>query len=175
MRAKSALFRRYLTLLGLAIAVACAPGELLAEEGFRVGPSGLPLPRFVSLRSDEVNVRTGPGPRYPVEWVFVRRHMPVEIIEEFDTWRQIRDWQETVGWVHQSMLSGRRTIIVTGEVQTLRREASTESPADARAEAGVVGRLAECEGDWCRVEIGGFEGWLERSAFWGTREDEEVD
>ena len=80
-----------------------------------------------------------------------------------------------MGWIHQSMLSGRRTIIVTGEVQTLRREASSESPAVARAEAGVVGRLSECEGDWCRVEIGGFEGWLERDAFWGTREDEEVD
>lgn len=168
------LFRRRLTLLGLAVAVMLAPAAVSATE-FRVGPSGLPLPRFVSLRSDEVNVRTGPGPRYPVEWVFVRRYMPVEIIEEFDTWRQIRDWQGTVGWVHQSMLSGRRTVIVSGEVRTLRREASTESPAVARAEAGVVGRLSECEGDWCRVEIGGFEGWLERAAFWGTREDEEID
>lgn len=168
------MFRRSLTLLGLAVVVMLEPTSLPATE-FRVGPSGLTLPRFVSLRSDEVNVRTGPGPRYPVEWVFVRRHMPVEIIEEFDTWRQVRDWQGTVGWIHQSMLSGRRTVIVMGEIQTLRRESSAESPAVARAEAGVVGRLTECEDNWCRVEIGGFEGWLERSAFWGTWEDEEID
>ena len=73
-------------------------------------PTGLPVPRFVSLRSAEVNVRTGPGTRYPVEWVFVKRDIPVEITAEFDTWRRIRDWEGTEGWVHQSMLSGKRAI-----------------------------------------------------------------
>src|SRR3954451_6927804 len=86
-------------------------------------PTGLPVPRFVSLRSSEVNVRTGPGTRYPVEWVFVKRDIPVEITAEFDTWRRIRDWEGTEGWIHQSMLSGKRAMVVLGEVRTLRRAA----------------------------------------------------
>ena len=77
--------------------------------------------RFVSLRADEVNVRAGPGVRYPVKWVFVRKLMPVEVIAEFDTWRKIRDWEGAEGWVHRAMLSGRRSIVVTGKVATLRR------------------------------------------------------
>lgn len=137
-------------------------------------PTGLPLPRFASLRADEVNVRTGPGPRYPVEWVFVRRSMPVEIVAEFDTWRRIRDWQGTEGWAHKSMLSGRRTIMIQGDVRTLRREATEDSPAVARAEPGVVGRIDSCDGAWCRVEISGFEGWLKRDEFWGAYPDERI-
>ena len=137
--------------------------------------SGFPLPRFVSLRAEEVNVRTGPGVRYPVEWVLVRRGMPVEVIAEFDTWRKIRDWQGTEGWVHKSMLSGRRMIIITGEIRTIRRDQSGESPAVARAEPGVVGRLHSCDGEWCEVEADGFEGWLHRLEFWGAYPDEEIE
>ena len=137
-------------------------------------PTGLPLPRFASLRADEVNVRTGPGPRYPVEWVFVRRNMPVEIIAEFDTWRRIRDWQGTEGWAHKSMLSGSRTVMMQGEVRTLRREPTEDSPAVARAEAGVVGGLEACENGWCQVEINGFEGWLKLNEFWGVYPDERI-
>src|SRR5919204_606278 len=74
--------------------------------------SGLPLPRFASLRSDEVNVRTGPGTRYPVDWVFKRKGMPVEIVAEFENWRKIRDWQGASGWVHQSLLTGKRSFII---------------------------------------------------------------
>lgn len=138
-------------------------------------PTGLPLPRYASLRADEVNVRTGPGPRYPVEWVFVRRNMPVEIIAEFDTWRRIRDWQGTEGWAHKSMLSGRRTVMIQGDVRTLRREATEDSPAVARAEPGVVGRLESCDAGWCRVEVGGFEGWLKRDEFWGVYPEESIE
>jgi SH3-like domain-containing protein len=138
-------------------------------------PTGLPLPRFASLRADEVNVRTGPGPRYPVEWVFVRRNMPVEIVAEFDTWRRIRDWQGTEGWAHKSMLSGRRTVMMQGEVRTLRREPTKDSPAVARAEPGVVGNLEACDNSWCRIEVGGFEGWLKLGEFWGVYPDERID
>jgi SH3-like domain-containing protein len=79
------------------------------------------LPRFVSLRASEVNLRTGPGIRYPIEWVFKRRDLPVEVVDEFESWRRIRDWEGTLGWVHQSMLRGRRTALVTGEPRVLRR------------------------------------------------------
>ncbi len=87
------------------------------------GPAGgLPIPRFVSLRTNPINLRAGPGVRYPVDWVYVRRYLPVEVIDEFDTWRQIRDPAGAEGWVHQSMLSGKRTAVVTGSVRTLKRD-----------------------------------------------------
>lgn len=136
--------------------------------------SGLPIPRFATLRSDEVNLRTGPGVRYPVDWVFVRAGMPVEITAEFDTWRRIRDWEGTQGWVHRSMLVGRRSFVITGDVHTLRREPGGSSPAVAQVEPGVIGRLNYCKGDWCRVEAQGIEGWLRRDEFWGVYPDEEV-
>jgi SH3-like domain-containing protein len=133
----------------------------------RPGQTGLPLPRFVSLRSGEVNLRTGPGVRYPIDWVYKRRNLPVEIIDEFDTWRRIRDWQGTVGWVHQSMLQGRRTVLVTGRERLLRREPHDGAPGLAQAETGVIGDLKRCRGVWCEVELEGFSGWLRMDEFYG--------
>lgn len=138
------------------------------------GQSGLPLPRFASLRATEVNVRTGPGVRYPVKWVFVRRDLPVEIITEFSTWRKIRDWQGTEGWVHRSMLSGKRTVIITNAVQVMRREPSRWAPAVARVEPGVVAQILECGVEWCRVEAGGFRGWVKHGQFWGRGKREQI-
>ncbi|MGQ9368158.1 SH3 domain-containing protein [Azospirillum sp. ST 5-10] len=137
--------------------------------------SGLPVPRFVTLRSDEVNVRTGPGVRYPVEWVFVRRGMPVEITAEFDTWRRIRDWEGSEGWVHQSLLSGRRGVVVLGGTRTLRAEPSPAAAAVATAEPGVMGTLERCTGPWCEVELKGYKGWMQRTEMWGVYADEKVE
>jgi SH3-like domain-containing protein len=139
------------------------------------GRTGLPLPRFVTLRADEVNLRTGPGTRYPIDWVYRRSGMPVEIIDEFDTWRRIRDWQGTEGWVHQSMVQGQRGILVTGKRHTLRRRPEAGSPGVALIDAGVVGVLQRCQGDWCEVSLGGFTGWLERAAFYGLYPGEKLD
>ena len=134
------------------------------------------MPRFVSLRAAVVNLRTGPGVRYPVEWVFKRRRLPVEVIAEFETWRKVRDWEGTEGWVHRSMLTGRRSAVVTGAVRGLRREPSEDAGVVARAEPGVVGDLNRCRrGEpWCRVRIDGHEGWLRRDEFWGAYPDETV-
>jgi SH3-like domain-containing protein len=139
--------------------------------------TGLPLPRFVSLRADEVNMRTGPGTRYPVEWVYRRQGLPMEIIAEYDTWRRVRDWQGINGWVHSSMLSAERSVVITGGVHVLRGKDAPESPPVARAEAGVVGRLLECpeESARCRVEIDGVRGWLRRDAFWGVYDGEVIE
>jgi SH3-like domain-containing protein len=136
--------------------------------------TGLPLPRFVSLGADRVNVRFGPGTQYPVNWVFARKGLPVEIIEEFDTWRKVRDYDGDEGWIHASLLSSRRTIMVTGEVRDLRRTPQLDARVVLRAESGVIGNLFDCEEDWCRVEIEGRRGWLQRSEFWGTRPGEIV-
>ncbi|HEX6977811.1 MAG TPA: SH3 domain-containing protein [Alphaproteobacteria bacterium] len=159
------------TILLLSFLAAVGPGAAHAQPRSHTGES-LPLPRYVSLRSDEVNVRTGPGVRYPVEWVFTRRHMPVEVIQEFEHWRKIRDVEGTEGWVHQSMLSGRRYALVTGEVRTLRRRPEADAPVVARVEPGVVGEIVECEGQWCRIDAGGIRGWLPRNEFWGVYPNE---
>ncbi|QJE74314.1 SH3 domain-containing protein [Aerophototrophica crusticola] len=173
---------------GAACALALAASLLLApmpvqatEEPNEADPkpdaivrSGLPVPRFVTLRSGQVNVRTGPGKSYPIEWVFTRPGMPVEITAEFDTWRRIRDVEGTQGWVHQSMVSGRRGLVVTGEVRTLRQAASGTAPAIAQAEPGVMGKLKSCKGDWCEVEIQGYDGWMKKGEFWGAYPAEEV-
>ncbi len=139
--------------------------------------SGLPLPRFVTLRSGEVNLRAGPGVRYPVEWIYKKRYLPVEIVAEYDTWRKIRDWQGTQGWVHQGMLSGKRSVIVVGDLRTLRADPSTSAPPSARLEEGVVAKLLKCPGGttWCKVEADGYEGWLRKAEFWGVYSGESLE
>ena len=160
-----------LLFLGAVLALTAARADAVAAE-----TTGLPLPRFVSLRADEVNLRTGPGVQYPIDWVYRRRHLPVEIIAEYNTWRKIRDWQGTEGWVHQSMMSNERTVVVTGKLRTLRHKSDTTGRPVAQAETGVIARLLECPdaSTWCRVEVDGFEGWFRRVEFWGVYGDEVV-
>ncbi len=133
------------------------------------------LPRFASVRAGEVNVRTGPGVRYPVEWVFVYRNMPVEIVAEFDTWRKVRDWDGTEGWIHRSMLSGSRTMIVVGGTRPIRRNAEASSDVVAQVEERVIGRLLDCMAGWCRVEVSGMRGWMSRNHIWGGYSKEKVE
>lgn len=138
--------------------------------------SGLPLPRFVTFRADEVNMRAGPGVQYPVEWVYKRQGLPAEIIAEYGTWRKVRDWQGTQGWIHQSMLSGKRNFVIIGSDRTIRKSPDSESDPRARAEPGVIGKFLECEGtsSWCKVEISGLSGWLRRVDVWGVYRGEEL-
>ena len=141
--------------------------------------TGLPLPRFAALRSDEVNMRSGPGTRFPIEWTYQRRELPVEIVREFELWRRIRDPEGTEGWVHQSTLMGRRSFIVRGapgsEVM-LRRRAEDQAQPVARLRPGVVGRLRACEPNspWCEAQIGEFRGHIKRADIWGVGPTEEV-
>jgi SH3-like domain-containing protein len=135
----------------------------------------LPVPRFVSLRSDKVNLRTGPGDRYPIEWVLTRKDMPVQIVAEFEHWRRIRDFEGTEGWVHERMLDGKRDIVVTGAVRPLRRQPIANAAVVARAEPGVVARLLECHGPWCRVDAGEATGWMRRDEIWGVLPDEAIE
>jgi SH3-like domain-containing protein len=147
---------------------------LLAAAGAAWAQGALPIPRFVSLRSNQVNVRIGPGMQYPVTWVFVREGLPVEVIGTFDVWRKVRDIDGVEGWVHQNLLSGERHAIVLGEVRTLTRTPNGTVPA-VLAEPGVIGRVLECAGANCRLEVGGYKGWLPREQIWGVYPAEKID
>lgn len=138
--------------------------------------SGLPLPRFVSLRSDKVFVRTGPALRYPIKWIFTKEGLPVEIIQEFDTWRKIRDLDAQEGWVHQSLLSGKRTALVTAEKGALLvRKPVTNARPVVLLEPNVTVALSQCSGGWCVAESEGYKGWIEKKSLWGVYADEELD
>jgi SH3-like domain-containing protein len=138
--------------------------------------TGLPLPRFASLKTDEVNLRRGPGLNYPIEWVYKRRDLPVEIQREFEVWRLVADPEGVKGWVHQATLVGRRTFVVIGAEQTIRSEAKDSASPVARLKPGVIGRLRACEANaaWCQVQVGEYRGWLKREAFWGSYPGEAI-
>ena len=134
--------------------------------------TGLPLPRFVSLGADEVHLRFGPGREYPISWILARKGLPVEIIAEFDTWRKVKLHDDDEGWIHSSLLSSRRTIMIKDQVAELRRTPGDDARVVLRAEPGVIGELLECAEDWCHVQIEGRRGWLRRDAFWGALPEE---
>jgi SH3-like domain-containing protein len=141
-------------------------------------PEGVPsrLPRFASLRSDDVNMRAGPGTRYRIDWVYKRRDLPVEIEREFDVWRWVRDADGIQGWVHQATLMGRRSFIVQKADATLRSDASDTAAAVATLKPGVIGRIRGCAAgsDWCEVQTGSYRGYLRRETFWGLLPGETI-
>ena len=135
----------------------------------------LKVPRFVSLHSDKVNLRTGPGRQYPIEWVLTRKDMPVEVTAQFEHWRHVREWDGTEGWVQEHMVTLKRFVVVAnGGVRALYSRPDAASSIVARAEPGVIARLDECRDAWCRVEAGDVAGWLRRGDLWGVYPDEKV-
>ena len=132
--------------------------------------TGNPLPRYASLRSDEVNLRTGPGTRYPIDWVYKRRDLPVLIEREFEVWRLVRDPDGVKGWVHQATLAPRRSGVVVGGEQALRSEPKVDASAVARLKPGVIIRLRSCEAtsDWCQASVQDYRGWIRRTDVWGV-------
>lgn len=161
-----------------------APAPLPAPAAMPAAPAepakgsntGLPLPRFAALKTDEVNLRTGPGTRYPIDWVYKRRDLPVQIEREFEAWRLVADSEGVKGWVHQATLTGRRSFVLTGAEHVLRADGTDTAGAVARLKPGVVGRLRACEAGaaWCQVQVGEYRGWVKRDAIWGILPGEAV-
>jgi SH3-like domain-containing protein len=141
--------------------------------------SGLPVPRYVSLKSDHVNVRAGPTKDNEVAWVYTRSGLPVEITAEFENWRRVRDSEGSEGWVYHSLLSGRRTAVITmkskDEFAQLYERADATSAVAARLQAGVVVQVKKCAAGWCHVMGNGFDGWIEQQRLWGVYADEKLD
>ena len=149
----------------------------LAQETPDESESGLALPRMVSLRSNLINARSGPGARYPIEWVYMQKGAPVEIVAEFELWRKIKDWQGSESWGHKSMLSGRRSIKMStpGESNVYDKPDFT-SPVIAKAEDEVIGSVKKCPANsqFCLINFGTVEGWVPRSNFYGVYPKEEI-
>jgi len=155
-------------LLGFSVSASAADQQ--AQERGKV--TNLPIPRFVSLKASEANVRRGPGLTHRIDWVFKRKDMPVEIIAEYEHWRRVRDRDGASGWVHYSLLSGVRTVIVDQDLLDLHARPDETSPIKARLESGVIARLEDCDPTWCRLSAGGYRGWSPKSALWGVAPDE---
>jgi SH3-like domain-containing protein len=167
---------------GLLALVLLAGQPAAARDGMPIATgsvSGLPVPRFVSLKADRVNVRTGPNKDQEVRWVYTRAGMPVEITAEFENWRRIRDWEGAEGWVYHSLLSGKRNAVVVptlkDELVALYEHADVESAVVARLQAGVLGALKSCTGRWCEISGKGFDGWIRQDRLWGAYPNEKIE
>lgn len=159
------------------LATSSATAKNATED--KASVTGLPLPRFVSLEAGRVNMRIGPGTDYAVEWLYLKEGLPIEIIQEYDRWRRVRDSQGTQGWIYHSLLSGERTAIAApwlkGKSQAaidLHSDPSAESSVLARLEPGVVAKVHSCHYGWCEVEVSGLTGFLDQAEIWGVYPDE---
>src|SRR5437763_15955915 len=157
---------------GLCVATVCAAGEVIGPK------SGLPMPRFVSLKPDRVNVRGGPTRDHEVTFVYTRAGLPVEITAESDNWRRIRDSEGSEGWVYHSLLSGRRTAVVSPKDKTqlvpLFDKDDAASGIVAQLQAGVLAQVKRCSSGWCRIVGKGFDGWVAQEQLWGVYPNEKV-
>ena len=137
--------------------------------------SGLPVPRFVSLKSSKVNMRVGPGREYPLDWVYIRKGLPLKVIAEFDVWRKVIDHEGETGWVHSQLVSLKRQAIVTDAFIKLRRKPNLGAQAVAIVEKDVVMEIQFCEEKWCKLASAHVKGWAPRNSFWGIMEGEKLD
>jgi SH3-like domain-containing protein len=162
-------------MLALVMLAAAAPMAFAGGDP----TSGLPIPRFVSIKTDRVNVRGGPDKDHDVAWIYTRVGWPVEITAEFENWRRIRDSDGTEGWVYHSLLSGKRTAVVQLKAKTdlapLHAKPDSESPVTAQLQSGVLGSIRSCNGLWCRLAGEGFDGWIEQNRLWGVYPDEKIE
>ncbi len=163
-------YRTWHRLIGGAV---CVVISLMMSAPLLAGSnSGLPLPRFASLKSETINMRTGPGTRYPVRWMYQRKGLPIEIIDEFDSWRKVRDHTGETGWVFKSMLSGRRTAIFLSHIGQLHSAPEKESPVILRIESGVIADIITCQAQWCKLQVDNVKGWSPMGQLWGVYQEE---
>lgn len=165
-------------LAALALPVALTPLAMRdAKASATNTPSGLPLPRYVSLKSEKVYMRVGPGREYKIEWMYLKRGLPMEVIQEYDTWRKVRDSEGNEGWILHSLLSGNRTAIVApwekgGDYVALRKAPSGTGDLVAKVEPGVVASVSACRNGWCELRAQGAKGYVEQNRIWGVYPDE---
>jgi SH3-like domain-containing protein len=160
-------------LLLLPFIILLSPLNAFAQE--KGSGTGFPIPRFVSLNKDQVFARTGPGQRYPIKWVYERDNLPVEVTKEFENWRKIRDHEGEEGWVHHTLLSGKRHgLLITRQAMPILRSDSDDARAVALIEPQVIMTIRSCDGTWCRVSVEGYRGFIQSDSLWGVYDDERI-
>lgn len=152
--------------LGVFLITLCASGLVWAQS----------LPRFVSLKSNEINMRTGPGERFPIDWIYQEKNYPVEIIDEFEFWRQIREYDGTTGWVHRIMLSSARYALILQDCKIYAKP-NTTAQVVGLIQKNALGRIVRCpkQSDFCLVDFQTVKGWLKKEYFWGIYPNEVID
>ena len=168
----------------LAVLLVVLPGLALAQDTGAKKPeckpgfgcvTNLPLPRYVSLKSAKGNARRGPGPTHRIDWVFTTSGMPLRLTAEYEHWRRVEDAEGVGGWVNFALLSGVRSVLVQQDMAEFRQQPDDLAEVAYQAELGVIGRLLECNPDWCRVSVEGTRGWVRKTALWGVDQAEIVD
>ncbi len=158
--------RRILALFSVIMLVL---GPLVASAQDKRGQvTNLPLPRYVSMKAAEGNVRRGPSLSHRIDWVFKRRGMPLQVTAEYGNWRKVQDRDGAGGWVHYALLSGVRTVLIESDLLPVYSNPDPNSQVSARFETGVVARLGTCTIEWCRISAGGYRGWALKSNLWGV-------
>lgn len=151
-----------------------ADGKDKPRDPHKGAVTNLPIPRYVSLKGNEGNARRGPGLTHRIDWVFTRPGMPLRITAEHEHWRRVEDSEGMGGWVHYSLLSGVRSVLVTTDMAEFRASPNDSAEVVYQAELNVVGKLLECNADWCRVNVEGEKGWVHKSGLWGVDPEEIV-
>lgn len=157
---------------GIALAIVVMLAGSLAQAADRGPVTNLPLPRYVSLKATESNVRRGPSLSHRIDWVFQRRNMPLRITAEHGHWRRVEDREGFGGWVHYSLISGNRTVLVERDMLPLHARPEETSRVVAALEIGVIAELGECGPRWCYLRSAGYDGWAKKAALWGVEQDE---
>ena len=147
---------------------AASPAPVAPRDLSKGSVTNLPIPRFVSLKGNEGNARRGPSLTHRIDWVFTTSGMPVKVTAEHENWRRVEDAEGMGGWVHYALLSGVRAALVTADMAEFRTKPDPQATIAFQAERGVTGRLLECQPDWCRMNIQGEKGWIEKTALWGV-------
>ena len=160
---------RLLAILILALGLMALPhtADAATQDDVHATPSGQAVPRFVSLKFDVANGRSGPSRNHPIAWRYVRAGLPMEVVAETPDWRRVRDPDGDEVWMQARMLSATRTVLVVRDVE-LKRRPSGDAASKARVKQGVIAELGDCEGDWCEIEIDRQSGWVAKSELWGT-------
>ncbi len=152
-----------------------APDDKTPRDPNKGPVTNLPLPRYVSLKGREGNVRRGPGMTHRIDWVFTTAGMPLRITAEYDRWRRVEDYQGMGGWMQFNLLSGSRSVLVTQDMAEFRDSPDGQARVSFQAELGVIAKLLECNTEWCRVNAGGEKGWILKSSLWGVDPAEILD
>ncbi len=166
---KKVLLLTFAVVFGLGMGMAAVSAQASYQDP--LAPK-LPVPRFVTLGSKKVNVRTGPGLRYPITVVLEKKGLPVEVVKQFNGWRKILDKEGDEGWVYMNLLSGKRAVIIDNGEQIMRDDPQEDSRPVVKLDMGVIARLHKCDGGWCKISIDGYGGWVERQNVWGVLPNE---